>query len=364
MQDIPERFRVSPGRIMENRDVKGIEKHTHDHHDHDHAGHDHSGPGDAHAGHSHAGHSHMPADFGRAFAIGITLNVIYVIAQASFGLAAHSLALLSDAGHNLGDVVGLLLAWGATLLARRQATTEFTYGFRRGTILASLANAMLLLIAVGGITWEAIRRFGEHEEVAGMTVVWVAAGGIFINWVTAMLFMSGRKGDLNVRGAFLHMAADAAVSAGVVVAGILIFFTGWWWLDPTVSLLINVVIVWGTWGLLRDSMKLAMDAVPAGIDLENVQQYFGQVAGIRDFHHLHIWPLSTTETALTVHLVKPDPSGDDALLGAVSRELSERFGIGHATIQLERGHPMEGEGEVPCIQPPCSASTDEKNTTN
>ncbi len=334
---------------MENRHEEGSEIHTHDHGE---AGH-------FHAGHSHAGHGHMPADFGRAFAIGITLNVVYVVAQAVFGLAAHSLALLSDAGHNLGDVIGLLLAWGATLLARRQPTTRFTYGLRRSTILASLANAMLLLVAVGGITWEAIRRFGERESVAGMTVIWVAAAGICINWVTAMLFMSGRKGDLNVRGAFLHMAADAAVSAGVVVAGILILFTGWSWLDPTVSLLINGVIVWGTWGLLRDSMSMAMDAVPAGIDLATIQRYFRGLPGITDFHHLHIWALSTTETALTVHLVKPNPDGDDALLGKVNHDLGERFAIGHATVQLERGHSTQesaGEGATEeCVQSPCGA---------
>ena len=337
-------------RIMETRDEKRDESHTHDHHPHNHG----------EAGHAHAGHEHMPADFGRAFAIGVTLNVVYVVAQAAFGLAAHSLALLSDAGHNLGDVVGLLLAWGATVLAQRQATARFTYGLRRSTILASLANAMLLLVAVGGITWEAIRRFGGREDVAGMTVIWVAAGGICINWVTAMLFMSGRKGDLNLRGAFLHMAADAAVSAGVVVAGILIFITGWSWLDPAVSLLINGVIVWGTWGLLRDSVCMAMDAVPAGIDFAGVQRYFRELGGITDFHHLHIWALSTTETALTVHLLKPDPDEDDALLGTVNRELRERFGIGHATIQLERGRlkaaPTVGTSEEECVQPPCDAA--------
>jgi cobalt-zinc-cadmium efflux system protein len=337
---------------MEDRDEKGSASQAPDH-----ASHDHGVAGHSHAGHSHAGHAHLPADFGRAFVIGIILNVVYVVAQALFGLAAHSLALLSDAGHNLGDVVGLLLAWGATLLARRQPTARFTYGLRRSTILASLANAMLLLVAVGGITWEAVRRFGERENVAGMTVIWVAAAGVVINWVTAMLFMSGRKGDLNVRGAFLHMAADAAVSAGVVVAGFLILVTGWWWLDPTVSLLINGVIVWGTWGLLRDSVKMAMDAVPAGIDFASVHCYLGGLAGITDLHHLHIWALSTTETALTVHLVKPDPNGDDAFLRSLNAELRERFEIGHATIQLERGRSKsvsttEQAGEK-CIQTTC-----------
>jgi cobalt-zinc-cadmium efflux system protein len=320
---------------------------------------DHREPGHSHAGHSHAGHQHAPAAFGRAFAIGITLNVSYVVAQAAFGLAAHSLALLSDAGHNLGDVVGLFLAWGATMLARRRPTARFTYGLGRGTILASLANAMLLLVAVGGITWEAVRRFGERESVAGMTVIWVAAAGVVINWVTAMLFMSGRKGDLNLKGAFLHMAADAAVSAGVVVAGILILITGWWWLDPAVSLLINGVIVWGTWGLLRDSVNMAMDAVPPEVDYAGVRGYFSELPALAGFHHLHIWALSTSETALTVHLVKPEADGDDALLGMVNRDLNERFGIGHATIQFERTRsktlPPSKNGEDECIQPPCGA---------
>jgi cobalt-zinc-cadmium efflux system protein len=205
----------------------------------------------SHGGSGHA-HHHLPATFGRAFAIGITLNIVYVVTQVLFGLAAHSLALLADAGHNLGDVMGLFLAWGAGMLAKRQPTPRYTYGLRRSTILASLANAILLLVAVGGITWEAIRRFGQSEQVAGITVIWVAALGVVVNGVTAMLFASGRKSDLNIKGAFLHMAADAAVSAGVVVAGFAILLSGWWWLDPVVSLLINAVIVWGTWGLLRN----------------------------------------------------------------------------------------------------------------
>ena len=310
------------------------------HHHHSHGG----------SGHAH----HFPATFGKAFAIGITLNIVYVVAQVLFGLAAHSLALLADAGHNLGDVMGLFLAWGASMLAKRQPTPRYTYGLRRSTILASLANAILLLVAVGGITWEAIRRFGQIEQVAGMTVIWVAALGVVVNGVTAMLFVSGRKSDLNIKGAFLHMAADAAVSAGVVVAGLVILLSGWWWLDPVVSLLINAVIVWGTWGLLRDSLDMTMDAVPAGIDVPALQNYLRNLPGITDFHHLHIWPLSTTETALTVHLVKPQTEGDDALLGTVSRELSVRFEIDHATIQFERCHSsptsIGAEGKPPCVQ--------------
>ena len=296
-------------------------------------------PEDSHDHHSHsgAGHAHhLPATFGKAFAIGITLNIIYVVVQALFGLAAHSLALIADAGHNLGDVMGLGMAWGASVLARRQPDLRYTYGLRRSTILASLANAILLLVAVGGITWEAIRRFGEHQQVAGLTVICVAAVGILVNGITAMLFASGRKGDLNIKGAFMHMAADAAVSAGVVIAGFVILLSGWWWLDPVVSLLINAVIVWGTWGLLRDSLDMTMDAVPPTVDVPGVQSYFRDLPGISDVHHLHIWPLSTTETALTVHLVKPQPEGDDALLRTVCGELSTRFGIEHATIQFER----------------------------
>jgi cobalt-zinc-cadmium efflux system protein len=307
-----------------------------------HEHHSHGGSGHAH---------HLPATFGKAFAIGITLNIVYVVAQVIFGLAAHSLALLADAGHNLGDVMGLFLAWGASILAQRQPTSRYTYGLRRSTILASLANAILLLVAVGGITWEAIRRFGQHEEVAGITVIWVAALGVVINGVTALLFIAGRERDLNIKGAFLHMAADAAVSAGVVLAGLLIFISGWWWLDPVVSLLINSVVVWGTWGLLRDSLDMTMDAVPPGIDVPSVQGYLRSLPGITDFHHLHIWPLSTTETALTVHLVKPQPEGDDELIGTACRELSVRFRIDHATIQFERCGPIAGspgEASGPC----------------
>jgi cobalt-zinc-cadmium efflux system protein len=306
---------------------------------------DHSGGEDSHGHHSrtNAGHSHhLPATFGKAFAIGITLNVAYVVAQVLFGLFAHSLALLADAGHNLGDVLGLGMAWGASQLAQRAPTLRYTYGLRRSSILASLANAILLLVAVGGISWEAIRRFWEPTSVAGATVTCVAAVGVVINGVTALLFASGRKGDLNIKGAFVHMAADAVVSLGVVVAGIVILLSGWWWLDPVVSLVINAVIVWGTWGLLRDSMDMALDAVPPGVDVASVQNYFRSLSGVTDFHHLHIWSLSTTQAALTVHLVKPQTGGDDDLLQTVNQELSDRFGISHATIQFERQLPVQG----------------------
>jgi cobalt-zinc-cadmium efflux system protein len=283
------------------------------------------------SGHDH----HAPANFGRAFGIGISLNILYVAAQVVFGLLAHSLALLADAGHNLSDVLGLLMAWYASVLARRLPTSRHTYGFRRTSILASLGNAILLLIAVGGITWEAIRRFGEPAPVAGITVVWVAALGIAINGFIAFLFAGGRKEDLNIKGAFLHMAGDAAVSAGVVAAGIVILFTGWWWLDPVVSLIINAVIVWGTWGLLKESVNLALDAVPAGIDLDAIRKYLEGLPGINAVHDLHVWALSTTDTALTAHLVRTDSQGDNELLVAVCGELRARFRVGHATIQLE-----------------------------
>jgi cobalt-zinc-cadmium efflux system protein len=296
----------------------------------------HRGHEEEHHHHAGLGHAHAPATFGRAFAIGTVLNVGYVIVQVIFGIAAHSLALVADAGHNLGDVLGLVLAWWASYLTKQPATDQRTYGMRRSSILAALANAIFLLIAVGGISWEAIRRFGDKSPVAGWTVIWVAALGVFINLGTALLFQAGRDRDLNIRGAFLHMAADAAVSFGVVVAGILILVTGWHWLDPTMSLLINAIIVYGTWGLLRDSFNLAMDAVPPGVNLDEVRRYLQSIPAITDAHHLHIWALSTTETALTVHLVKPDPSDDDGLLRKINRELTERFGIGHATIQFER----------------------------
>ena len=289
-----------------------------------------------HHDHGRLGYAHAPSNFGRAFALGTTLNIGYVIVQVVFGIAAHSLALVADAGHNLGDVLGLVLAWWASYLTKRPATDQRTYGMRRSSILAALANAIFLLVAVGAISWEAIRRFGDKSAVAGWTVIWVAALGIVINLGTALLFQAGRNRDLNIRGAFLHMAADAAVSFGVVIAGVIILVTGWHWLDPTVSLLINAIIVYGTWGLLRDSFNLAMDAVPPGVNLAEVRRYLQSIPAIADAHHLHIWALSTTETALTVHLVKPDPADDDGLLRRINQELTERFGIGHATIQFER----------------------------
>ena len=327
----------------ENAEPDHAPEHEHNHgEDHDHDEHDH---GHARGGH---GHSHAPKDFGRAFVIGTALNVGLVVAQVVFGLFAHSLALLADAGHNLSDVFGLLLAWWASHLVKTRPTARRTYGLGRSSILAALANAVFLLVAVGGITWEAVRRFSDPQPVAGGTVIWVAALGIAVNLGTALLFMSGRKGDLNVRGAFLHMAADAAVSAGVVLAGIAILFTGWHWLDPVTSLVINAVIVWGTWGLLRDSLNLALDAVPEGIDPQEVKSYLAGLPGVTAVHDLHIWAMSTTETALTAHLIKADAALDDELLAHTCEGLRDRFHIAHATLQMERGdaaHPCRLEPE-------------------
>ena len=308
----------------------------HDHANHDHANHDHANHDHRHS-HSHgpSGHSHAPTDFGRAFAIGVVLNTGYVALEVTFGLLSGSLALLADAGHNLSDVLGLLLAWGASWLAKRSPQPGRTYGYKRGPILASLANAIILLIAVGAIVWEAVRRLITPEPVASQTILWVAIVGVFVNAGTAWLFMSGRKGDLNVRGAFVHMAADTGVTVGVIVAALLIQWTGWQWIDPAISLAIAVVILVGTWGLLRDSTNLAMDAVPPGIDQGEVTNYLRSLPGISEIHDLHIWGMSTTETALTVHLVRADPELDATLLDRLTKDLRDRFGIGHATAQLE-----------------------------
>ncbi|MBS0194913.1 MAG: cation transporter [Proteobacteria bacterium] len=325
--------------------------HAHDHDDdHDHA-HDHD---DAHGhvhdhghGHSHGhghghGHHHAPADFGRAFAIGIVLNLGFVVIEAIYGVLANSLALLADAGHNFSDVLSLALAWGASLLVKRMPTQRRTYGLRRSSILASLANALLLLIGIGAIAWEAVGRLGNPQPVSSGVVMWVAAIGIAINGFTAWLFASGRKGDVNIRGAFLHMAADAGISLGVVLAALAMRYTGWLWLDPVVSLGIVAAIAWGTWGLLVESLDLAMDAVPRHIDPGKVESWLASLDGVEAVHDLHIWGMSTTEVALTVHLLRPDATLDDALLARIQRGLRERFGIGHTTIQFELGdaaHP-------------------------
>lgn len=281
-------------------------------------------------------HDHVP-DYNRAFALGIALNLGFVLAEAGFGVRSHSLALIADAGHNLSDVLGLALAWGASRLAARRPSGRRTYGLRRSTVLAALVNAVVLLVAIGGIVWEAVGRFGRLEHVAGGIVMGVAGVGVLINGATALLFLSGRRSDLNVRGAYLHMAADAGVSLGVVVAGLAILRTGWLWLDPVVSLVIAVVILIGTWGLLRESLDLALDAVPEGIDPPAVEAYLVALPGVVAVHDLHIWGLSTTHSALTVHLIRPNAGIDDGLIARACRELHDQFGIEHSTIQVESG---------------------------
>ena len=291
--------------------------------------HDHS-----HGGHAHA---HAPANFDRAFAVGIALNIAFVAIEAGYGLAANSLALLADAGHNLSDVLGLVLAWAAAWASRQRPTHNFTYGFRRTSILASLANAILLLVAIGMIVSEAIGRFSNPQPVASGTIMAVAGIGIVINAVTAWFFFSGRKDDINIKGAYLHMAADAAVSAGVVVAGFVMGRTGLLWIDPAVSLVVAAIITAGTWGLLKESVRLALDAVPEAIDRVAVESYLQGLPGVTHVHDVHIWAMSTTDVALTAHLIRPGRAIDDAFLHEAQHELAHRFGIGHATIQVEAG---------------------------
>ena len=311
--------------------------HKHDHgshgdHDvHDHA-HDDHGHGDAD---SHTGHSHAPKDFGFAFAVGTALNIGIVILEATFGILSNSMALLADAGHNLSDVFGLLMAWGASALVKRAPTARLTYGLGATSILAALANGIFLLVASGAIAWEAVQRFWHPEPVAGTTVMFVAAIGILVNGFTAWMFMSGRQDDINIRGAFLHMAGDAAISLGVVISGLVIINTGWHWLDPAVSLVIVALIVWGTWGLLRDSAAMAVHAVPAHIDPVKVRETLEQLPGVTKIHDLHIWPLSTTTTALTCHLVMPVGHPGDGFIAGVAQTMRTRFKIDHTTLQVE-----------------------------
>ena len=312
--------------------------HRHDH-GHEHA-HDHS------HGHAHGpgAHVHAPASFDRAFAIGVGLNVAFVVIELAFGFRTNSLALVADAGHNLGDVLSLVLAWAGTVLARREPTPRRTYGMRRFSILAAVANAGILLVAVGAILVEAVDRFRHPAPISGGIVSVVAAVGIAINLGTALAFMRGREHDLNIRGAFLHMMGDAAASAGVVVAGLLIAATGLFWIDPFVSLLLAALILWSTWGLAKDSVNLALDAVPAGIDPLEVGSMLRGLEGVVEVHDLHIWGMSTTDVALTAHLIRPCHGGEDALLATATRMLRDRFGIAHATLQVEQGlaiHPCD-----------------------
>jgi cobalt-zinc-cadmium efflux system protein len=307
--------------------------HTHDHdldhadashHDHDEHDHDHG-----------LGHSHAPKDFGWAFAVGTALNVGIVLLEAIFGVLSNSMALLADAGHNLSDVFGLLLAWGASALVKRKPTARFTYGLGASSILAALGNGILLLVATGAIAWEALERLNTPQPVAGLTVMIVAAIGIAGNGFTAWLFTSGRHDDINVRAAFLHMAGDAAISLGVVIAGAITFYSGWLKLDPIVSLIIAVLIVWSTWSLLKDSMTMALLAVPPGIDTGEVRRSLENLPGVERLHDLHIWAMSTTKTALTCHLVMPAGHPGDKFLMDASHMLASRYKIEHATLQVE-----------------------------
>jgi cobalt-zinc-cadmium efflux system protein len=326
--------------------------HDHDHghdHDHDHGhGHDHGHDhGQAH-GHDHAhghGHAHAPANFDRAFAIGIALNLVFVAIEAFFGWRANSLALLADAGHNLGDVAGLVLAWGGAVAGRLRPDARYTYGWKRASILAAFTNALLLLVAMGSLAWEAIGRLTSVGPLThGVTVMAVAGAGIVVNLATALLFLRDRDHDINVRGAYLHMASDALVSAGVVVAGGLSLWLGWRWLDPVASLVIAVVIVVGTWSLLRHSMRLMFDGVPEHIDLIAVRRQLEALPGVERVHDLHVWATGTSDTALTAHLVMPVGRADDAFFEAATCSLRDRFRIGHVTLQVMNRPFMEGCG--------------------
>jgi cobalt-zinc-cadmium efflux system protein len=350
--------------------------HDHDHahapsgpgHDHAHAGHDH----DHDHGHGHGhGHSHAPKDFGTAFAVGVALNAGFVAAEVVYGLRVDSLALLADAGHNLSDVLGLLLAWGASVLVKRRSSSRFTYGLRGTSILAALANATLLTLVTGAIAWQAVLRLAHPAAVGGATVMAVAAVGIVVNLATALLFMSGRQDDLNVRAAFAHMAGDAAIAAGVVVAGFAILRTGWLWLDPVASLVIALIVLAATWGLLKDSLALSLQGVPREVDAQAVGRWLAALAGVAEVHDLHIWAMSTTENALTVHLVYPGGFPGDECLRGICAALRAHHGIGHATIQVETGQPgggCPGAGATPAgkgeaatglaFTPPCGSPTE------
>ncbi|MEK4032396.1 cation diffusion facilitator family transporter [Methylocystis sp. IM3] len=289
-----------------------------------------------HPHHKHD-HTHAPNSFGVAFAVGTALNLGLVLTELSFGFLSNSLALISDGVHNFSDVLGLLLAWGGSWLTTRQPSASHTYGYRRASILAALGNAALLLVATGGLFVEAAQRLTNAQPVASGTVLWVASAAIVINTATALLFLRRRAHDLNIKSAFLHMAGDAAVSLGVVVAALVIGQTGWLWLDPATSIAVAVVILWSGWGLMRDTLNLALDAVPSGIDSSTVENYLTRLPGVTEVHDLHIWGMSTTETALTAHLVCPCVELNDQLLAEIAHELEHRFCIQHATIQIETG---------------------------
>jgi cobalt-zinc-cadmium efflux system protein len=292
-----------------------------------------------HAHHGH--HAHGPIDpANRAFAVGVVLNLSFVVVELFFGFWANSLSLLADAGHNFSDVIGLLIAWGAIALAKRKPSARFTYGLRSTTILAALANAMLLLVAVGGIVWEGAHRLAAPEVVNGSAMIWVALFGVFINVGTALMLQNSNKNDINMRGAYLHMMADAAVSLGVVFSGLAMLWLGWLWLDGAMSILIAVVILWSTWGLFRESINLTLHAVPAQIEVAMVRDYLAGLQGVAEVHDLHIWAMSTTEIALTAHLLMPAGHPGDEFLNEVSDGLEKQFHIRHATLQVEIGNSV------------------------
>ena len=281
-----------------------------------------------------SGHSHAPATFQRAFRIGIAINLMFVGVEAFFGWKINSLALLADAGHNLSDVAGLLLAWGGVFVSRLAATDRHTYGFRKVTILAAFANAMLLLVAMGSLGWEALNRFRSPQPIEGWTMIWVATSGIVINSLTAMLFWKGNHHDINIRGAFLHMVADAAVSAGVVAAGVLALVFGWIWIDPVLSIVIAIVIIVGTWNLLRQSLTLLFDGVPHHMDLAAIRECLRSLPGVERICDLHVWAMGTDQIALTAHLIRPGAYPDDSFFLSAERELHDRFEIEHVTLQV------------------------------
>ena len=285
--------------------------------------------------HSHHQHGHASIQYGKAFVIGIGLNLLFVVAEAVYGWVGHSVALLADAGHNFADVLGLLLAFLASGLSKRLPSPRFTYGFKGTSILAALLNAVLLLVSVGAIVWESIQRLQDPQPVSTNIIIWVAGIGIVINGMTAMMFASGRHADINIRGAFLHLAADALVSLAVVGSGLIIGWTRWYWLDPAISLFVSLLIIWGTWGLLKESIALSLAAVPKGVDYPTVRAWLASNPQVDEVHDLHIWPMGTTEVALTGHLVMPAGHPGDAFLHSLADELQHRFGIHHVTLQIE-----------------------------
>ncbi|WP_417619508.1 cation diffusion facilitator family transporter [Parasphingorhabdus sp.] len=313
------------------------------------AGHHHNHGHSTHSHHDrHGAHGHMPTNFSRAFALGIALNITYIIVEVVYGLLAGSMALLADAGHNLSDVLGLAVAWAGAELAKRPPSKRFTYGLGGSSILAALLNGLFLLVACGAIALEAIERFSTPSPIASMTVVIVASIGIVINFGTAMLFVRGQKEDINIRGAFLHMMADAGVSAGVVVGGIAIYFSGWNWIDPLISLLIVVLIFWSTWGLLSEAVRMSLAGVPRNIDVEEVHAYLASLPGVQTVHDLHIWPMSTSETALTAHLVLPAGHPGKGFLATIQKEMITLFSIHHTTIQIELENEEAGLCQIDC----------------